>query len=113
MTRSELSSLDLATISAVRMVLGTAFKNQVCKWEQDSTDAASDGRLSNALMLEHWAFAAQLLSTIASSELTALFSQIVDARFGDMNRDGILNAMALEVAAAQDEPEEEPEAVAC
>jgi len=109
---TDLTAIDLATINAVQGVIVAALRNQCCQWEQQSSDAAADGRLSNAVMLEHWAFAADLLSTTVSTEFTNLFCQSVTARFGDLSvtthrsaADQMLDAFALEVAAAQEAPE--------
>jgi hypothetical protein len=84
MTHSELNRLDLATLSAAEVVILTAIERQICQWEQDSTDAAAEGRLINALMCEHWAFAAQLLRSVTSSELSALFGKVLDEQFSSM-----------------------------
>jgi hypothetical protein len=109
---SDLSSLDLATINAAQGVIIAAIRNQCCQWEQDSADAAVDGRLSNAVMVQNWAFAAELLASKVSSEFAALFAQALTARFGDLTStthrsvaDQVMDALALEVAAAQEEPE--------
>jgi hypothetical protein len=109
---SDLSTLDLATINAAQGVIVTAIRNQCCQWEQDSADAAVDGRLSNAVMVQNWAFAAELLASKVSSEFAALFAQALTARFGDLTSttyrsvaDQVMDALALEVAAAQEEPE--------
>ena len=76
-----------------------------------NSDAAADGRLSSALMLEHWAFAADLLTSTVSAEISVLFAQALGARFGDLTStthrsaaDQVLDAIALEVASAQGEP---------
>jgi len=45
-----------------------------------NSDTAADGRLSSALMLEHWAFAADLLAGAVSTEISTLFGQALDAR---------------------------------
>ena len=84
MTHSELNRLDLATINAVQTILKTAIENQICQWEQESSDAAADGRILNALMCEHWAFAAQLLRSITSTELSKLFGKVLDVQFSSM-----------------------------
>jgi hypothetical protein len=109
---SDLSTIDLATINAAQGVIVAAIRNQCCQWEQDSADAAADGRLSNALMVQNWAFAANLLASKVSTEFSVLFGKALDARFGEMtsttNRssaDQMLDALTLEVAAAQEEPE--------
>jgi hypothetical protein len=109
---ADLSTLDLATINAAQGVIVAAIRNQCCQWEQDSADAAVDGRLSNAVMVQNWAFAAELLASKVSSEFAALFAQALTARFGDLTStthrsvaDQVMDALALEVAAAQEEPE--------
>jgi hypothetical protein len=50
---SNLSTLDLATINAAQVVIVAALREQCRQWEQDSADAAADGRLSNALMVQN------------------------------------------------------------
>jgi hypothetical protein len=67
------------------------FGNQCCQWKQQSSDAAADGRLSSALMLEHWAFAAELLAGTISTEISTLFGQALDA-------------LTVEIGSAQSEP---------
>jgi hypothetical protein len=106
---SNLSSLDLATINAAQGVIVAAIRNQCCQWEQDSADAAADGRLVNALMLEHWAFAADLLSTKVASEFAALFGEAFNARTHWQStarsvEEQVLDALAIEVVSQQAEP---------
>jgi predicted ribonuclease toxin of YeeF-YezG toxin-antitoxin module len=106
---SGLSTLDLATINAAQGVIVAAIRNQCCQWEQESADAVGDGRLSNAVMVQNWAFAADLLASAVCSEFSALFGKALDARrnFGKTTRsvgDQLLDALTLEVAAAQSEP---------
>ena len=84
MTHSELNHLDLATINAAQVVITTAIENQICQWEQESSDAAADGRILNAVMVKEWAFAAQLLRSITSSELSNLFGKVLDVQFSSM-----------------------------
>ena len=48
---TDLSAIDLATLNAAQGVIVAALRNQCCQWEQQSVDAAANGRLSNALML--------------------------------------------------------------
>ena len=103
---SDLSTLDLATINAAQGVIVAAIRNQCCQWAQESADAIADGRLSNALMLEHWSFAANLLAHKVGSEFTVLFAQTLDAQLnrGATTRsvqDQLLDALTLEVAAAR------------
>ncbi len=109
---SDLSTIDLATINAAQSVIVAAIRNQCCQWEQDSADAAADGRLSNAVMVQNWAFAADILASKVSSEFNTLFIRSLDARFGDLTAtthrstaDQMVDAIALEVAAAQEAPE--------
>ncbi len=105
----DLSTLDLATINAAQGVIVAALRDQCCQWEQESTDAAADGRLVNALMLEHWAFAADLLASKVSGEFAALFGRGQDARlnWSSTNRtieEQWVDVMAIEVASQQVEP---------
>jgi hypothetical protein len=109
---TDLSTIDLATINAAQGVIVAAIRNQCCQWEQESADAVADGRLSNALMLEHWASSAEHLSAIVSSEFSAFFAQAFTARFGDLASsthrspaEQGMDALALEVATAQEAPE--------
>ena len=103
---STLSTLDLATINAAQGVIVAAIRNQCCQWEQDSADAAADGRLTNALMFKDWAFAADILATTVSSELTGLFVRTLDAQFGVFSTapEQVRDALAIEVASQQGEP---------
>ena len=105
---ADLSTIDLGTINAAQGVIVAAIRNQCCQWEQDSADAVADGRLSNAVMVQNWAFAAEILATIVSSEFTTLFSKALDARFHLSGTrsvgDQLLDALTLETAAAQSEP---------
>jgi len=108
---TDLSTIDLATINAAHSVIVAAIQNQSCQWEQQSSDAAADGNLSSAVMVQNWAFAADLLSTIVSTQFSDLFSKALTARFGDLNTphrstaDQVIDAIALEVASAQGEPD--------
>ena len=108
---TDLSTIDLATLNATQGVIVAALRDQCCQWEQESADAAADGRLSNALMLEHWSFAANLLAQQVSSTFTALFAQALDAQLNGRTsarsiQDQLVDAMTLEVVAAQSEPVE-------
>ena len=104
----DLSTIDLATINAAQQVIVSTIRDKVCQWEQDSSDAAADGRLSYALMLEQWAFAADLLAGVVSTEVSSLFGQALDARMNWSSTrsvgDQLLDALTLEVAAAQEAP---------
>jgi hypothetical protein len=109
---TDLSAIDLGTLNAAQGVIVAAIQNQCSQWEQQSADAAADSRLSNALMLEHWAFAADLLAGVVSSEFSTLFGRALDARF-HLNStrsvgDQLLDTLAIEVASAQGEPEAVP-----
>ena len=42
---TDLSSIDLATLSAAQGVIVAAIRQRCCQWEQDSADAVADGRL--------------------------------------------------------------------
>ena len=106
---SNLSTLDLATINAAQGVIVAALRDQCCQWEQESADAAADGRLSNALMLEHWAFAADLLASTVGTEFASLFNQALNAQMNWSSgtrsvSDQMLDALTIEVASAQPDP---------
>jgi hypothetical protein len=105
---TDLTAIDLATLNAVQGVIVSALRNQCCQWEQESSSAAADGRLSNALMLEHWAFAADLLAGVVSTEVSTLFGQALDARMNWSSTrsvgDQLLGTLTLEIASAQHEP---------
>jgi hypothetical protein len=108
----DLSTIDLATINAAHQLIVAALRDQCCQWEQQSSDAAADGNLASALMIQHWAFAADLLSTTVSTEFSNLFAQAVTTRFGVLpttthrsSADQVLDAIAVEVAVAQMAPE--------
>jgi hypothetical protein len=110
---TDLSTIDLATLNAVQVAIVSAIRHQVCEWEQDSADAIAEGRLSNAVMLKDWAFAADLLASKVASEFTALFSKALDARLNWSTsarsiENQMLDALALEVASAKSEPEAVP-----
>jgi hypothetical protein len=109
---TDLSTIDLGTINVAHDVIVSAIQDKVCKWEQESSDLATDGNLTNAVMVKHWAFCADILATAVSSEFTNLFSKALNARFGDLTATAhrsvaaqVLDAVALEVAAAQEVPE--------
>ena len=106
---TDLSVIDLGTLNAAQGVIVAALRNQCCQWEQESADAVADGRLSNAVMVQNWAFAADLLAGVVSTEFSTLFSQALDARFHLSSTrsvgDQLLDVLAIEVASAQSEPE--------
>jgi hypothetical protein len=109
---TDLSTIDLATINAAHQVVVAALRDQRCQWEQQSSDAAADGNLSSALMVQNWAFAADILATTVSTQFSALFAQAFTARFGDLSAtihrsaaDQVLDAVAVAVAAAQEAPQ--------
>ena len=92
-----------------------AVRNHVCQWDQQSSDAVSDGRLSNAVMLKNWPFVGDLLAGVVSTEISGVISKSLNARFGDLSTpshrsvaDQILDAVALEVASSQKAPELAP-----
>jgi hypothetical protein len=107
---SDLSTLDLATLSAAESAILAILRSKTCQWEQDSADAAATGNLSTALLLKHWADAADLLTLSVITEFSGFFGEVVRARFGvpitstRSVQDQILDALALEVASAQEEP---------
>ena len=112
---SDLANIDLATLNIAREVIVASLRNHVCQWEQQSSDAVADGRLSNAVMLQNWSFAGELLAGVVSTEISGLFSKSLNARFGDLSAtphrtvaDQILDAITLEVASAQEAPELAP-----
>ena len=48
---NDLSTIDLATINATQQVIVSTIRDKVCQWEQESSDAAADGRLSKVAPL--------------------------------------------------------------
>ena len=107
---TDLSTIDLATLNTAQAVIVAALRDQCCQWEQDSTDAAADGRLVNALMLEHWAFAANLMAGMVSSKFSALIGEALNSQIHWHSstrsvEEQMLDALAIEVASAQSEPE--------
>ncbi len=112
---ADLPTIDLATLNAVQVAIVTAIRHQVCQWEQDSADAIAEGRLSNAVMLKDWAFAADLIASKVFSKCADLFAKALDARLNWSTsvrsiENQMLDALALEVASAQSEPEAVPRA---
>ena len=106
---NDLSAIDLATLNTAQAVIVAALRDQCSQWEQDSADAVADGRLSNALMIEHWAFAAEILASKVGSEFACLFGRAVDARLNWSSatrsvEEQMLDVLAVEVASAQSEP---------
>ena len=105
---SDLSTLDLATLSAAESAIVATIRSKCCQWEQDSADANAAGNLSAALLLKHWADAADLLAFIVTTEFSGFFGEVLNARFGisahRTPQDLVLDALALEVASAQEEP---------
>lgn len=99
--------LDLETISTAEEVILTALQNQVTQWEQDAQDAIAEGQLTTAQQFQNWSFAANLLATTASIEISALMGKVLNARFGDGTQrplaEQILDDLAIQVASAQDE----------
>jgi len=107
-----ISSRSFSSSFAAHQVIVSTIRDKVCQWEQESSDAAAGGNLTTAVMVKHWAFAADLLATTVSSEFSGLFAQAFTARSGDLSAtthrsvaDQVLDAVALEVAAAQEAPE--------
>ncbi len=71
---SDLSTLNLATLSAAESAILAILRSKTCQWEQDADDAAATGNLSTALLLKHWADAADLLTLSVITEFSAIFS---------------------------------------
>ena len=71
--------------------------------EQEFIDAVADGRLSSALMSEHWAFASDLLASAVSAEFTALFCKALNAQINGNSarsvQEQMLDVLTLEVLA--------------
>jgi hypothetical protein len=108
---TDLSTLDLATLRFAESVILDVIRSKCCQWEQDSADATINGNLSTALVLKHWADAADLISMTVLTEFSGFFGAVLRARFGTIDRtstrsaqDQILDALAVEVASAQAEP---------
>ena len=109
---SDLSALDLATLSAAESTIIAILRSKCCQWEQDSADAAATGNLSTALLMKHWADAADLLTLNVITEFSGFFGEVLRVRYGITTtapstrsvQDQILDALAVEVASAQDEP---------
>ena len=105
-----LPAIDLATLNVAQGVIVSALQNQCLQWEQESMDAVADGHLSNALMLEHWSFAADVLASKVTSEFTALFCKALNTQInGNSTRsvqEQMMDALTLEVLATQSEPVE-------
>ena len=107
---SDLSTIDLATLNVAQGLIVASLRNQCCQWEQQSADAVTDGNLSSAQMLEHWAFSADLLASTVGTEFSNLFAQALDARMNWKStirsvEQQLLDTLALEVASRQEEPE--------
>jgi len=110
---SDHSALDLASLSAAESAIVAILRSKCCQWEQDSADAAATGNLSTALLMKHWADAADLLTLTVITEFSGFFGEVVHARFGVQTatatstrsaQDQILDALAVEAASAQEEP---------
>ena len=111
MTHSDLSTLDLATLRFAEKVILDAIRNKCCQWEQECADATAEENLSTALVLKHWADAADLMAMTVLTEFSGFFGAVLRARFVNTEsttsrsaQDQILDALALEVVAAQVEP---------
>ena len=109
---TDCSTIDLATLNTAQGAMVTAMRGKVCQWEQDSADAAADGNFSTAATIQQWAIAADLLLNTISIEFSVLFSKALTARFDDQRSIAhysvakqVLDAVALEVAAASETPE--------
>jgi hypothetical protein len=103
------SALDLETINVAHEAIVEALRSKCCEWEQGADDAVAEGRLSSAVMMREWAFAADVLATFVGCEFSKLFSDTFASRLNWSStrslEDQILDALALEVASSQEEPE--------
>jgi hypothetical protein len=110
--------LDLATINAVQEVVVREIRNQVCTWEQKALDAAQQGDYRSAQQYREWSFAADFVAYNVSTACTALFLDtcqsfplVEDTRVVALPKltrsaqDRHLDALTLEVASEQPEPE--------
>ena len=79
---SDLSALDLATLNAAESAIVAILRSKCCQWEQDSADAAATGNLSTALLMKHWADAADILALTVITEFSGFFGEVTRARFG-------------------------------
>ena len=109
---TDFSAVDLATLNTAQGVMVAALRDRCCQCDQDSADAALDGNFSTAATIQQWAIAADLLLDTISIEFSVLFAQALTARFDDqrptahhLGACGVLNAVALEVAATGEAPE--------
>ena len=109
---TDCSTIDLATLNTAQGAMVTALRGKVCQWEQDSADAALDGNFRTAATIQQWAIAADLLLSTISIEFSVLFSKALTTRFDDQRSitqysvaNQVLDAVALEVAGAQEAPE--------
>ena len=109
---TEFASIDLETLNTTQEVMVTALREKVCQWEQDSADAALDGNFNAAATIQHWAFAADLLSRTINIEFSVLFAQALTARFDKqrstthhLGAGGVTNLVDMEVTGAQETPE--------
>jgi hypothetical protein len=103
---SNLPHLDLETLRVAQDALVSALQSQSCEWEQESADAIASGHLSVALMKKEWAFAADLLSTLASKEFFVLRGSLAHApgKFLRSNEDLVLDELAIEITSRQPVP---------
>jgi hypothetical protein len=70
------ATLDLETISTAEQVIVTALQSQGAQWEQDAQDAIAEGHLATAQQFQNWSFAANLLATTASIEISVLMGDV-------------------------------------
>jgi len=78
---TDLSTIDLATLRVAEKVILDAIRSKCCPWEQDSADATINGNLSTALVLKHWADAADLMTMTVVTEFSGFFGAVVRAHF--------------------------------
>jgi hypothetical protein len=118
MTINTSHQLDLATINEVQSVVIRELRNQVCTWEQEAIDAAQQGDYRSAQQYRDWAFAAEILASKAGSACLAIFLETCETfpvvqdtmtvTLPNLTRsaaDRHLDALTIEVASEQPEPE--------
>lgn len=109
--------LDYDTANTVRQLAVSALEGLVCKWEQQSADAASSGDNRAAQQYSDWAFAVQMarydvINVICSAVLDSLNPpSVVQERrrveLPNLNRspkDLALDVLATEVVSEMPEP---------
>ncbi len=81
---TDFSTIDLGTINAAHDVIVCRHPSQGLPVGTGVFRSRYGRKPHNAVMVKHWAFAADILSTTISTEFTNLFSKALNARFGDL-----------------------------